>query len=548
MPKVSELMSSRIGNAMTNVQTWGSIIYNVKDYGPIGKGRDGTTIQKALNDCSLNGGGTVRIPPGNYILDVPLYIFSNTHLYVDNATIIRGFVDNRAMLTNGREGAQYDEYDGEKNIVIEGGVWISHPNPVAFGEPRNLFAMAKGVNTIIRNVTFRDVISFHALDLNGMKDVLIENCRFEGFTDAGGRDFSEAIQIASMTNFITFGSHDDSPCMNVTIRNCYFGPSDTMGSWGTGVGNHGAAYNKFQQNVIIENCFFEGCTYAGVRTYLFKDVSIQGKNVFKNCQRGILVNNRLGDGVVVPPQSGQNLRIVGNLFDGTITNDINIQGARNGSQYDLFENVEIADNVIVRDPLDQANAMSIRLVKNLSIRGNRLESCFRGIQTWYCSDVYILDNLFTNIGREAIITDEDDVNLPSGMTTSHHIVNNIVKGAGYNGMFLRYIKGIMVVQNYLEDTANAEESTRNAISLSTLIDGGIVAHNRVRMGTGFQNAYGISLSASASNVQLFNNDLQGKTGKILNSGTNNFDGFYIHAPNDTRYRVTVDNTGAIVVV
>ena len=524
------------------------IYFTPASLGYDGSNSFGTFVQMALDLCRTNGGGKVWIPRGYYQLDRPLYIYSNTTLSLDEGAVIsRNFTDNRAMLTNGEDGAEYGEYAGERNIIIEGGVWISHPDPVTFGSPRNLFAMAKGVNTIIRNVTFRDVISFHAIDLNGMKDVIIENCRFEGFTNAGGREYSEAIQIASMTNFITFGTHDDSPCANITIRNCYFGPSDTMGPWGTGIGNHGAVYDKFQQNIIIENCYFDGCAYAGIRTYLFNDVAIQGKNVFKNCQRGILVNNRNGDGVEFPPQSGKNLRIVGNLFEGTVQNDINIQGASNGSQYDMFENVEIADNVFFRDPSNQANTLSIRLVKNLVFRGNRINSCYRGIQTWYCSDVYILDNLFTNIAREAIITDEDDNDLPSGLTTNHRIVNNIVKGAGYSGMLLRYIKGVMVLHNYLEDTANAEDSTRSAIAFSTLIDEGIVAHNRVRMGDGFQNNYGISMSVSTSNLQLFNNDLEGKSGRISYSGTNNFDGFYIHSPNGTRYKVTVDNLGNLVV-
>lgn len=83
MPKVAELMSSNIANTITNVQTWGGIIYNVKAYGAKGDGvtDDTEAIQSAIDAVMANGGGTVFLPAGTYLISSTLLIDNSSSEY-----------------------------------------------------------------------------------------------------------------------------------------------------------------------------------------------------------------------------------------------------------------------------------------------------------------------------------------------------------------------------------------------------------------------------------------------------------------------------------
>jgi parallel beta-helix repeat protein len=97
------MISSDIGNYLTNVKTWGGLVYNVKDYGAKGNGKtnDTSAIQKAVDAASSAGGGEVRIPAGIYMIQGAtggvtyegqgggIKIPSNIHLVLDESAILR---------------------------------------------------------------------------------------------------------------------------------------------------------------------------------------------------------------------------------------------------------------------------------------------------------------------------------------------------------------------------------------------------------------------------------------------------------------------------
>lgn len=71
MRKVSEFVSQNIGNTLTNMETWGGVIFNLLDYY---KGRDGMdyteAFYKAINAATAEGGGEVRVPPGQFLTEI----------------------------------------------------------------------------------------------------------------------------------------------------------------------------------------------------------------------------------------------------------------------------------------------------------------------------------------------------------------------------------------------------------------------------------------------------------------------------------------------
>lgn len=139
--RVSEIVSSKIGNAITNVQSWGGIIYNVKASGYNAKG-DGTTddtsaIQSAINDVETNGGGIVYFPPGTYIITSPLEITSKIHLigsgmsvsFIKKTNNGTGIYSDDSIITI-NYGLDYAYYCTIENLTLQG---LASPTRTAYG-------------------------------------------------------------------------------------------------------------------------------------------------------------------------------------------------------------------------------------------------------------------------------------------------------------------------------------------------------------------------------------------------------------------------------
>lgn len=71
-----------------------SFIYNVTDYGvKANSGRSETaSLQKIIDLCSTNGGGTVCIPTGTYISGT-LFLKNNVMLFLNRGAVLRGSSD-----------------------------------------------------------------------------------------------------------------------------------------------------------------------------------------------------------------------------------------------------------------------------------------------------------------------------------------------------------------------------------------------------------------------------------------------------------------------
>ncbi|TNJ63171.1 hypothetical protein FE784_26935 [Paenibacillus hemerocallicola] len=532
---------------------------NVKDFGAAGDGTtdDTAAIQAALNESLQGGRSHVLIPKGTYKVIDTLRIYRNTRLTLDpGAKILR--CHDYSFLVNGDNGSTYQGYEGHGNIVIEGGVWEG--NILLYPDAYNGFGLARGRNIVVRNTELRDIVSNHGIDMNACDNVWIENCRFLGYRDGTpdqSRDYPEAIQLANHTQagFSQWGAFDGTPCTNIVIRDCYFGASGTAGTqaWPSGVGNHYAVYDSFNSNIKIAGNTFEGMTFAGVRSFKFADLLVSG-NTFSGCKRGIMLSNPAGNtesskdaagNQTGLPQSSRNVIISDNIFKATLAENIYCVGwPKDNAVYAKVESVTITGNTFEQAVTTSSN-ITMRWTNNLTVTGNVFRNVYRGIWLSYVSRANIGDNHFQDTKTEAVYSEEPDADYKNKGHTAHiNIHHNQIERCGRTGIYIQSMDRFQVKDNFIASPATETDNTRHGITVANSAKNGTVAGNRItKAPSGNQNQYGINVTSTCSNVQITDNNAEGKTAPVSVQGASNFDGIYIHAPNGTRYKMTIGNDG-----
>lgn len=321
----------------------------------------------------------IFVPAGKYRVTKTLKIWNNTRLELDkNAMIVKDHIDD--MLQNFSPEDEFKKYDGPSNIIIEGGTWWG--NYFANPDGYSIMTFAHAQNLVFRDVTFKDTAYGHALELNSVKHVIVENCKFLGFIDTTSnksRFYTEAIQldyaIPSAYQNINENSIDGTECFDITVQNCYFGSSDTYGMlpWPCGVGSHTAKHDLFIRNVRVLNNTFEDLTYWAVRPYKWENFIIDG-NTLNRCSGGIYIKNPEIGSVHTEDLHGNQMNVTQPAKHGNITNNVIIDLKDHGVFILGNAGVEIArvlisGNIFRNIPLGK-RAVDLRYAEQVNITNN----------------------------------------------------------------------------------------------------------------------------------------------------------------------------------
>lgn len=183
MPKVAELMSRNIANTITNVQTWGGIIYNVKAYGAKGDGKtdDTDAINRTIEEAVSKGGGTVYFPEGHYIVAGDL---KNPDIQNAQIPIPQVDINDKQIylkLQGGGTVRAYEQYSSDEittsGAIIESRLTnITGHFPSIIGGPRPDKPFTN-VTIYVENLTIRanNDPQMTALQLHGTVNAIIEN-------------------------------------------------------------------------------------------------------------------------------------------------------------------------------------------------------------------------------------------------------------------------------------------------------------------------------------------------------------------------------------
>lgn len=361
---------------------------------------DFATLQEAVY-ASENG--VLHVKKGTYTINTPIKIKSNTKI-VAYGSIFKRNANINNLFINDSDGTR-GVYEANKNIEILGAVFDG--SGTDFSYKCTLVAFGHVENVKIIDCTFRNLIDWHMLELNSVRNCLVENCKFEDYGNSTIGTEMVQIDIAKgIDQFPWFPPYDNTCCDNITIQNCKFlngvrgigTHSDTIGFEHTRIT---IQYNEFRNmraetisglnwafTKIHSNHMYnvqKGILYRVTAKDLFNhsitDNYISGKEDDEN-SRGIQITGvENGFAINAGSITGNRIKRFGSHSIGvdfsefwTITNNDVSRSGKTGIIIFGSSNCTITDNIVIESNLSLGtNYYDIHLLNNSSksvVHGN----------------------------------------------------------------------------------------------------------------------------------------------------------------------------------
>ena len=228
-------------------------VINVRDFGAVGNGStlDSPAIQKAFDKASANGGGTVVVPPGIYLIG-NLQLRDNLILYLEAGAILKAssnLEDYSEDQTVNSNSLRYYLLEGRNvsNVTIEGHGLIDGSGPdfwenvyvnIYVLKPKSwrpvVIYMIDSSNITMQDFSIRNASAFTIWTL-GCESVVIDNLTIHNprngpNTDALDIDCCRNVRISncdidSGDDCIALKSDNNRlgrmmPCENIAVTNC----------------------------------------------------------------------------------------------------------------------------------------------------------------------------------------------------------------------------------------------------------------------------------------------------------------------------------------
>ncbi|UNB45554.1 right-handed parallel beta-helix repeat-containing protein [Staphylococcus coagulans] len=507
---------------------------NFNSYKPDKNGKESVSkqLQDAFNKIHEAGAGKLFIPSGTYLLNERVDVYENTTVELDkNARILRG--NTNELFMNGPYTDKFYGYEGRGNIHFIGGIFDGnyeqldkYPTKAA-----NHINLKHAQNISFTNCVFRNVISYHALDVNGVRNLRVKDCIFEGYINLADKTKKEAIQLSEYTRDTIAGEgyYDGTPCQDIIVQGCTFKKSDILDAHTVAVGNHLSTNDIYQSNITISNNTFEDLTEVGVRPYKWKNVRVEN-NSFIRVPQGIRVSSvgpndvsaQAPDGTPSnQAQAGSMYFITNNFFSEYKEFGISIYGNQTGTKTALVTDVMIKDNVFNCDNKSVGEAVNLRLCQNVQVKDNTVNQGRRAVRFLGCNIVSIENNTVNDVGTEAFFNEKSTFTGLQEFNRHIHINNNFINGSGKNSIFLEYVKNFFIRNNVINNPNQVDASSvpRGGIYLANC-DSGSVEGNFV-----WGKVQDFSVRAvDNKNINFFNNGGAGNL-SVKEEG-NNFVGFW----------------------
>lgn len=423
---------------------------SVKALGAEGDGTnpDSAAFQKVLDVARDNGGVNILVPPGTYSMVAELRFYGNTKIMcAPGVRVVRNH-SGYLGINGDRNTVGPGGYGGQGKIHINGGIWDG--NGVKQTSKASIFHFGHATNLKIEHATLMDPSNSHHIEFNACSNIRVTNNKFLGWV--GTVDlFNEAIQFdIAKTADTTIKPADQTPCVDVVIRDNYFGSSGTAGSnkIARAIGSHSATIGVWHEDITIEGNTIENTLSFAVRAYNWRNSSIVNNKMI-NCAAGI--NVRTPDaadaadttdinGVVTnKSQDCEGNEVSGNRFygGGNVGRAIEIYGESSGKNKDV---TVIGNRCYMSNPA-ALEAVILTYTEGGSVQGNII----RGSGN---SGIKLRDSTFDiSVSGNTV---EDPAEFGIEVATGCHynaISGNIIRRSGNSGIYVAGVESISITGN-----------------------------------------------------------------------------------------------------
>jgi polygalacturonase len=368
--------------------TFASKTFNVKDFGAIGDGvaNDTPAVNKAIEKCNAEGGGTVTFPSGKYSA-ASIHLKSNVRLQLDDDAIIFGGPPANFEPPEPNEFDKYQDFGhshfhdslmwGEniENFAIIGGK--INGGSIGHGDPKNgggdkLVAIKVGKNLLFQNVTHEkgghfvyllndceNVTLDHivikesrdAVDFMGCRNVQVHDCHFTGCSDDTmgiKSDYALGRKINS-ANIYVWDSYFESGCNGLQFGSETAGDFKNVNCWNIKIGRAMKAGIGITCNDggIIDGANYRDITITGAASPIYMLITDRLRSGDSNKKIGTIRNVRISNVTITDCKPGRQ----GPVFPATIS----------GRPESILENITF-ENVKIRYPGGETNRAALNVV------------------------------------------------------------------------------------------------------------------------------------------------------------------------------------------
>jgi polygalacturonase len=330
-PYLKILLSSIILFGITSAFAAATATFNIRDYGAVGDGHalETKAINTTIETCAKAGGGTVYLPPGQYLTGT-IVLKSHVTLNLDAGATILGsenpddypafksvWGDPTVMLALiYAEDAENITITGRGTIDGQGAVWWRRirmadakrfpPGAQTAEEKAEARKVSRGRPHLIRPVRCQDVLIEHVNLRNSaewnLHPTLCERVRVDGIS----------ISAPGTNAHNTDGINPES-CRDVQIVNCVIDTGDDCITLKSGLDELGRRMGRADENITIANCVMHhghgGVTIGSEMSGDVRNVVVTNC-VFEGTDNGIRIKSQRGRGGVVEGITASNLVMV----------------------------------------------------------------------------------------------------------------------------------------------------------------------------------------------------------------------------------------------